>query len=58
MPENRTPRGWFWRVTVGFVVFHVLRHFPSWTGWLPAHKPRLKPFVHEERPDHDASSHR
>eukprot|EP01132_Coremiostelium_polycephalum_P022113 gene22113-26243_t len=40
MPENRAPRGWFWRVTVGFVVFHVLRHFPSWTGWLPAHKPR------------------
>ncbi|WP_432754683.1 cardiolipin synthase ClsB [Pseudomonas sp. WMBT8] len=46
MPENRSPRGWLWRVTVGFVVFHVLRHFPAWTGWLPAHKPRLKPFVH------------
>ena len=44
MPENRSPRGWLWRVTVGFVVFHVLRHFPAWTGWLPAHKPRLKPF--------------
>ncbi|MGH8359179.1 MAG: cardiolipin synthase ClsB, partial [Pseudomonas sp.] len=58
MPENRAPRGWFWRVTVGFVVFHVLRHFPSWTGWLPAHKPRLKPFVLEERADHDPSSHR
>ncbi|MFO2464512.1 cardiolipin synthase ClsB [Pseudomonas sp. 15FMM2] len=45
MPENRTPRGWLWRVTVGFLVFHVLRHFPAWIGGLPAHKPRLKPFV-------------
>ncbi|MFC6337633.1 cardiolipin synthase ClsB [Pseudomonas sp. CCM 7891] len=56
MPENRTPRGWLWRVTVGFVVFHVLRHFPAWTGWLPAHKPRLKPFVHEERQGYDSST--
>ncbi|KAA0944548.1 MULTISPECIES: cardiolipin synthase ClsB [unclassified Pseudomonas] len=57
MPENRTPRGWLWRVTVGFVVFHVLRHFPVWIGSLPAHKPRLKPFVHEHTgsQDHDSS---
>jgi cardiolipin synthase len=57
MPENRSPRGWLWRVTVGFVVFHVLRHFPAWTGWLPAHKPRLKPFVHEPAgsQDHEPS---
>ena len=57
MPENRTPRGWLWRVTVGFVVFHVLRHFPAWTGWLPAHKPRLKPFVHDRSQDHEPSPH-
>lgn len=57
MPENRTPRGWLWRVTVGFVVFHVLRHFPAWTGWLPAHKPRLKPFVHAGSQDHEPSPH-
>lgn len=44
MPENRTPRLWLWRLTVGFLVFHVMRHFPALTGWLPAHKPRLKPF--------------
>jgi cardiolipin synthase len=47
MPENRKPRLWLWRLTVGFLVFHVMRHFPALTGWLPAHKPRLKPFVHE-----------
>lgn len=57
MPENRTPRGWLWRVTVGFVVFHALRHFPAWTGWLPAHKPRLKPFVHDRSQDHEPSPH-
>ncbi|KAE9649237.1 cardiolipin synthase ClsB [Pseudomonas sp. PB105] len=47
IPENRKPRLWLWRLTVGFLVFHVMRHFPALTGWLPAHKPRLKPFVHE-----------
>lgn len=49
MPENRKPRLWLWRLTVGFLVFHVMRHFPALTGWLPAHKPSLKPFVHEEQ---------
>jgi len=32
-------------MTVGFLVFHFLRHFPAMAGWLPAHKPRLKPFI-------------
>ncbi|MBN2976601.1 cardiolipin synthase B [Pseudomonas fluorescens] len=44
MPENRKPRLWLWRLTVGFLVFHVMRHFPALTSRLPAHKPRLKPF--------------
>ncbi|MBT2312070.1 cardiolipin synthase ClsB [Pseudomonas fluorescens] len=44
MPANPTPRGLLWRMTIGFMVFHFLRHFPAWAGWLPAHKPRLKPF--------------
>ncbi|WP_438867062.1 cardiolipin synthase ClsB [Pseudomonas sp. L1(2025)] len=44
MPEKRKPRLWLWRLTVGFLVFHVMRHFPALTGWLPAHRPRLKPF--------------
>ncbi|AZE63602.1 MULTISPECIES: cardiolipin synthase ClsB [Pseudomonas fluorescens group] len=51
IPAKRKPRLWLWRLTVGFLVFHVMRHFPALTGWLPAHKPRLKPF--ESRP-HDA----
>ncbi|NUT88359.1 cardiolipin synthase ClsB [Pseudomonas corrugata] len=44
MPASRAPRGLLWRMTIGFMVFHFLRHFPAWAGWLPAHKPRLKPF--------------
>lgn len=44
MPANPAPRGLLWRMTIGFMVFHFLRHFPAWAGWLPAHKPRLKPF--------------
>ena len=32
--------GW-WPVVRSALVFHVLRHFPSWISWLPAHAPRL-----------------
>lgn len=44
MNANLLPRGRIWHMTVGFLVFHFLRHFPAMAGWLPAHKPRLKPF--------------
>jgi len=46
MSADKSPRGRVWHMTVGFLVFHFLRHFPAWAGWLPAHKPRLKPFTH------------
>lgn len=32
MPENHAPRGLLWRMTIGFMVFHFLRHFPAWAG--------------------------
>ncbi|MCU7248895.1 cardiolipin synthase ClsB [Pseudomonas koreensis] len=44
MDPASAPRGRIWHMTVGFLVFHFLRHFPAMAGWLPAHKPRLKPF--------------
>ncbi len=44
MDAKLLPRGRIWHMTVGFLVFHFLRHFPAIAGWLPAHKPRLKPF--------------
>ena len=31
----------FWRMPLVFLGFHLLRHFPAWTGWLPAHTPKL-----------------
>ena len=46
MDATKSPRGRIWHMTVGFLVFHFLRHFPAMAGWLPAHKPRLKPFSH------------
>jgi cardiolipin synthase len=51
MSADKSPRGRLWHMTVGFLVFHFLRHFPAWAGWLPAHKPRLKPFSHSARSD-------
>lgn len=37
-PGSRKLRRLLW----GVFVYHFLRRFPSWTGWLPAHKPRLQ----------------
>ena len=34
------PRGRFWDVLLRPLVFHCLRRFPRWAGWLPAHAPR------------------
>ncbi|MDR6918335.1 cardiolipin synthase [Pseudomonas sp. 3296] len=52
MSVDTAPRGRVWHMTVGFLVFHFLRHFPAWAGWLPAHKPRLKPFSQPNGSDH------
>jgi cardiolipin synthase A/B len=32
-----------WQSLRNFFVFHLLRRYPSWAGWLPAHTPRLLP---------------
>jgi len=31
-----------WRMATSFIVFHFLRRFPAWAGWLPAHTPKLE----------------
>jgi cardiolipin synthase len=33
----------WWRLMRSFVLFHFLRRYPSWVGWLPAHQPRVMP---------------
>jgi cardiolipin synthase len=32
-----------WRLVRSFFIFHLLRWYPSWMGWLPRHVPRLQP---------------
>jgi cardiolipin synthase len=49
-PGSRKLRRLVW----GVFVYHFLRSFPSWTGWLPAHKPRLYTVAPPPRPDTDA----
>ncbi len=39
-----------WLHVRSFFVFHVLRRFPAWAGWLPAHVPRFAR-AHSHLPD-------
>ena len=32
-----------WRLVRSVLVFHILRHYPAWAGWLPTHRPQLTP---------------
>ena len=38
-----------WRLVRSFFVFHVLRRYTLWAGWLPRHAPRLAPALPEGR---------
>ncbi len=35
------PASSLWLKLRSFLVFHLLRRYPAWFGWLPAHAPRL-----------------
>jgi cardiolipin synthase len=39
--------GW-WRVLRGYVLFHLLRRYPAWLGWLPAHAPKIESIAEEK----------
>jgi len=39
-PSGRN-RAWG-QMALSYLVFHFLRRFPAWAGWLPAHQPALK----------------
>lgn len=32
-----------WRLVRSFFIFHFIRWYPAWAGWLPRHAPRLAP---------------
>jgi cardiolipin synthase len=38
--DEKRGSGW-WATIRNAIVFHFLRHFPSWVSWLPRHAPRL-----------------
>ncbi|MFY3386242.1 cardiolipin synthase ClsB [Paracidovorax sp. MALMAid1276] len=40
---DATPRGWFdgLRLVRSYVLFHLMRWFPTWAGWLPRHEPAI-----------------
>ena len=38
---ERLPRRNVFHLVRSFFVFHFLRRYPSWAGWLPAHVPRV-----------------
>ena len=39
---NERPRRKIYRTFIGVFVFHFLRRFPAWAGWLPTHKAELR----------------
>lgn len=50
------PRRKIQRVFVGVFVFHFLRRFPAWAGWLPARKAPLRSFAAPAEPMSEGKS--
>ena len=43
----------WWRSVRSYFVFHLLRRYPAWAGWLPAHAPRITPAEAAVPPDRE-----
>jgi cardiolipin synthase len=43
--EHTVARRWWWRLGVGALVYHVVRHFPQWMAQLPDHRPKVLPMA-------------
>ncbi len=41
--EETAAHRWWWRLGVGAVVFHIMRHFPRWLARLPAQQQAILP---------------
>jgi len=44
------PRRRIHRALFGVFIYHFLRRFPAWAGWLPAHRPRLRALAPPQPP--------
>lgn len=51
--SDKLPSATPWRMALVWVVFHFLRHFPTWAGWMPAHRPRIAAPITEACAGHD-----
>ncbi len=51
--ELEASRWWF--SLRSFFVFHLLRRYPSWASWLPAHAPHIIPAMTRNEHDDEAS---
>jgi len=41
--ENQHLDDWSgWRLVRSFFIFHLMRWYPTWAGWLPQHAPRVE----------------
>lgn len=49
-PEEKRSRYNLWRVVLSLVAFHILRRYPAWAGWLPAHRPKYAAAPSEHKP--------
>ncbi|MES2188649.1 MAG: cardiolipin synthase ClsB [Pseudomonadota bacterium] len=49
--ELEASRWWF--SLRSFLVFHLLRRYPAWASWLPAHAPRITPALVKARQEED-----
>lgn len=52
---NEVAETGLWVRLRSFLVFHLLRHYPAWFGWLPVHSPRLT--LADTLPEQDGSDH-
>ncbi len=51
-PSGRRPA--WGQMALSYLVFHFLRRFPGWAGWLPAHQPALKHMGSDDARDNSA----
>lgn len=47
--RNLKESGW-WRLLRSSILFHLLRRYPAWLGWLPAHVPKVESVQQEATP--------
>jgi len=40
--SSKVPKRTYWHLAKTMLVFHFLRHFPAWVGWLPGHTPKIE----------------